>query len=130
MSLAVDIATILANDAALNLTIGQNLFIGQLTNAPDNQVAVIDEGGDPPQLTLEKSMIYNKPRARIIVRDTSYLACWRLAAEIASTVRTKTRMAANGSEYHAFKCLTEPCFLGWDKNNRIMIYMVYQALKE
>lgn len=119
---AVDIASLLAAEGSLSLTIGTNLHVGIMPDAsddiPNDCVAVFDTGGPQPQLTLKKGENYYYPSVQIRVRNTDYRTGWALIQDVLTTLHGVGPQTVGGTLYTVIRAASNPAFLEWDENNR------------
>lgn len=114
---SVDVAAILAA-GGLGLTFATNLFVGQEPTEPDNVVTVFDTPGYPPQLSLDKTEVYEYPAIQVRVRNNSYLAGYELAADIKTLLHGLAHETWNNTRYELIRCMQDPFLLDYDENGR------------
>ncbi len=117
---SIDIRDILlAEDLSLIETgDDKNIGVGFEPSKPNNFVTVFDTPGFPPDLTLDKDEIYERPAVSIRVRNSDYQTGWNLVSAIKSALHGRSRETWNGSFYSVIVCSGEPFLLDWDENAR------------
>lgn len=113
-----DIAELLESDGSLNLTIGDNLFIGKEPPEPANTVTIYDDSGSPPQKTYKRGEDYYYPSIQLRIRHSQYLKAGELAFDIAKALHRRAHEAINGTYYSAIDCSISPAFFDYDEKDR------------
>ena len=111
---SVIISNILVNSSALDLAMGDDLFIGRLPTGPASCVVIIDAPGQAPQRLYNKGEGdgYFYPRVDLYVRNNDYQAGWN----IMQTIQTILHDASHGSSYQAIACTDQPHLDKWDRS--------------
>ena len=114
---AYDIADLLEDSAArTGLTVGTDLFVGQLPPEPDTCVAVTDSGGFEPDNGLVN--FYHRPTIQVFSRSADYDTAYANLESIRDYLHRLTNTTVVGSaKYIAVFVLGEPFNLGEDENN-------------
>ena len=112
-----DIKDMLEDEGALNLTFGDDLFVGREPAKPNRVVTIFDTPGRAPLLTLQ-SATYHYPSIQVRVRDTGYREGWIRINDIRNVLHARTRETRNGTVYELIAADQEPALLDWDENNR------------
>ena len=129
---SIDINDMLVNESSLGLTFGTNLFIGKEPATPETCATIFDTPGRPPLLTLEgkETTQYYYPSIQIRVRSNSYITGWNLIHDIKVYLHGIAGEAWNGTHYDVVKCIGEPSFLDWDRNDRVRFVSTYQIQRK
>lgn len=125
--LSSDIKTMLEAETDLGLVFMTNLFIGGLTESPDNQVALMDSTGRAPLSAYSQDVSYNYPVVDILVRNADYSTGWRLINDIVKALNNRSRETIGTTDYLAFAFITSLSFLDWDENNRARFSVSLEA---
>jgi hypothetical protein len=118
---SVDIRDMLEAESSLNLTFGENLFIGKDPTTPQNMVTIFDTYGRPPSLTLggQSEGSYYYPSVQIRVRNVSYLTGWNLIQDIMTSLHGRAHETWGGTLYTVIYCSSGPALLDWDDNGLV-----------
>jgi len=116
-----DIKDFIEDESTLGLVFATNLFIAQEPTSPNNCVAVFDTPGGSPQLTFDKTEIYEYPSIQVRVRNTSFTTGWDLANKIKDLLHGLSQETINSTLYSVVYCTNGPVLLDWDENNRARI---------
>ena len=126
LPLGAEIATYLAAQGSLGLTLGSNLFVSVLPDNPDAAVAVYEYGGMAPIMTLTglgaaESKI-DRPNVQIRVRQsmTGLLAGNTTVNAIYGALQglTEVTLTSGGALFHLISARQSPVFLGRDTKER------------
>lgn len=114
---AEDVAVYLDANVA-GLTLGTNLFIGRMPDAPDAAVAVGEPPGSPPTMHMGNNPVpIEQPQIQIRVRaasaDTSYSAARTTIRACYNALKTASG-TINGTRYLGFGPRQDPFPLGAD----------------
>lgn len=116
---SVDIAAMLVADGSLDLTVGDNLYVGREPDSPDNCVTVFDTPGGPPQLVLgTDGNDYYSPTVQVRVRNNDYRIGYNLAHDIMVSLHARGQETWNSTLYSVIKAMSDPAQLDWDQNDR------------
>lgn len=121
-----DIANILQDLSSLGLTLATDLFYGRMPDGAnlDNIVAVIDNPGDAPQLTLQKTTSgYKFSSVSIQVRNVDYDDGYEVINDIIDYLHGLSGVVESGTLYTLVKAMADPQVLEFDENDRV-IFMV------
>ena len=123
-----DIAHILDIEGSLSLTLATNLFSSRMPNTPDAVVAIYDNPGSTPLLTLDKATSdYYFSSVSIQVRDTTYQDGWDMAFAIMEFLHGSHGVIQDGSFYTLIKALNNPQLLHFDENDRPTLVINFEA---
>lgn len=122
---SVDIKDMIEAESSLGLTFATDLFIGREPLSPDDCVTIFDTPGFPPDLTLNKTEIYNRPSIQIRVRDRSYTTGWNLINNLKVFLHGLAHETWNSSYYSLIECSIEPAHLEWDKHDRAVFVTTF-----
>lgn len=113
---SVDIANIMADESALGLAIGTDLFVSEMPATPDACVAVYDTGGYNPQPNYD----YQRPTVQVRVRGAkgAYVTMHALAQLIRDLLNGSHDVTESGARYIGMWAEGDVLFLGYDDNHR------------
>lgn len=119
-----DIATYL--EAKGIVTVGTDLFKGELPEIPDNCVALFEYAGQPPEIPTA----IDYPGLQVRVRDKSYSAARAKTDAIYKLLHTLANTTLSGTRYLSiFAVQSSPVPLGRDSSNRIDLVQNYIVTK-
>ena len=125
---STDIADILALEGSLSLTLTTNLFSSRMPDSPDAVVAVYDNPGSSPILTLDKATSdYYFSSVSIQVRDQTYAAGWAVVFSIMEFLHGLHGVVQDGTYYALIKALGDPQLLHFDKNDRPTLVINFEV---
>lgn len=126
---AEDIATILEDEAtSLGLVKGTSLFVARFPNSPDDCVAIYDNPGSPPMLTLQRSTSdYYYSSVSIRVRDHKYTDGYTQAFGIYEFLHGRKGDTVGTTLYTLIRALDEPQLLHRDKNDRSVFVQNFEV---
>lgn len=113
---SVDIMDMLLAES-LELTFGQNLFIGKEKTDPDDIVVIYDIFGGMPDLTMDQET-YERPSVQIKVRSRDYVAGWTLINNIYLSLHGRAHETWNGAIYELVRAVNSPTHFDWDDRGR------------
>ena len=119
-----DIATMLAGESSLGLTLATDLFYKYLPAEKENVVGsdivtVLDNGGGEPMLQLLKSASdYYFPSVNVQVRNIDYDAGYDVIFAIYQWLHGTSQVVINSTYYALIKAISEPQLLHKDENGR------------
>ena len=116
-SVGQDIKDILVSESA-GYVFGTNLFVGKEPAMPDNCITIFDTPGFPPQLTLDRTEIYEYPTIQIRVRDQGYQDGFTTINNIKDLLHGIGQDTVNGTFYSLIACSSGPALLDWDEKER------------
>lgn len=128
-----DIAQFLDEETALGLTLGTDLFYGRMPDSPTNCVAIFDNPGGAPMLTLKKSTsAYFYSSFNVRVRNIAYAEGWGIANDIVTFLHGLNQQnCPDGSSYvGVIKALNDPQVLHWDKNDRVIFFVNFDIQRK
>ena len=95
------------------------IFIGKEPATPVETISIFETGIMSPQLTFDKTEIYEHPTIQIRVRSTSYPEGWQVIAGIKDILHGRANETWNGAFYTLIRCSNGPALLDFDKNQRV-----------
>ncbi len=109
-------------------TIGLNLFMGRMPDAPDTAVALYEYGGLKPVNTSDsRTPVYESPRVQVKVRDKSYENGRRWIQQIYLALHALTNICINETFYFAIFAIQQPFYLRRDANERVEFVCNFQV---
>ena len=127
--LLLDVATYLDTQVA-SLTLGTNLFMGNMPDAPIESVAMYEYTSGPPVETLGGAdTAMETPRLQIIVRSGDYAAGRDLIEDVWKALRNVANTTLSGTRYQRIAALDSPNFLQRDSNYRPMFVCNFEIMK-
>jgi hypothetical protein len=128
-----DIAQIIDEDTPLGLTLGTDLFYGRMPDGPSNCVAVFDNPGDAPMLTLKKATSnYFYSSINVRVRHTEYAAGWAIMQNIVTLLHGLNQQDSPDASCYigVVKAINDPQVLYWDKNDRVIFFTHFEVQRK
>lgn len=135
MGLLDEVGFIVAS-ASTGFTLGTNVMRSRLEPTPDEQIAIIETGGLPPENTMSSVVgapVSERPRFQVVCRA---------AKDNYQTARTNAETAwkslhnftgpyagSTGTVYHWMEALHPPFSIGPDENDRPLVAFNCQAHK-
>ena len=119
---SVDIKEMLEYFAQEDSSCVSELFpinIGKEPAEPQNVISIFETGIMGPQLTLDRSEIYEYPTIQIRVRANEYLEGWDVITNIKNILHGRANETWNGALYTLIRCSSGPALLDYDKNQRV-----------
>ncbi len=116
-SVGEDIKTLLAAESA-GYVLGTNVFVGKEPASPDNCITIFDTPGFPPQLTTDRTEVYEYPTIQIRVRDRGYQNGFTVINDIKTLLHGVGQTTINGTFYSLISCSSGPALLDWDEKER------------
>jgi hypothetical protein len=118
---AVDIKSIIeyyyADSSDVDL---YEIFVGKEPAEPANCISIFETGIGSPQLTFDRSEIYEYTSVQIRVRTTNYLNGWSIINEIKNILHGRANETwGGGTIYTLIRCSVSPALLDYDKNQRV-----------
>lgn len=97
-------------------TVGTDLFVGDLPDSTDNEIAVFNTGGYQPDIYLPTS----SPTIEILVRNKSYANCASKMQDIVDALHNQynVTLISGGNYYYYIRLVAEPSSLGRDEKGR------------
>ena len=126
--MADDIATKLQTSSIG--TIGTDIFIGHMPDAPDNCIALMQNGGDPPEVVGGITSQIEYPRLIVRVRNTSYSAGMSKANSILKALHTVGDTNLSSHRYLFIRAIGSINQLGRDHENRSLFSIDFAVTKE
>jgi hypothetical protein len=135
MSTVFEIGTFLGSNVAA-LTLGTNLFLGDLPDQPDVCVAVFETGGVEPTMTFSGTGIpqMERPGVMVWVRHTSYSSgrtlaesCWQELAQIAN--ESLANADSGTTLYQRVDPQGSPALMSRDELRRLLFTMNFDTHK-
>lgn len=125
---AVDIAGILDGVSSLGLTIGTDLFVGDLPDGDTLAVCITDTGGYPPVNALTKEH-FDRPTIQIRIRGArgAYTAAYGLALAIDEELHLLAEETVGGTRYLVIERISDILSLGFDEKHRPEFTINYRA---
>lgn len=120
-----------ANISGTTLTLGSNLFLGRLPDAPDTAVAIYESGGTLPDHTMGGASIPVVERARIQVvsRAVGYSAARAVAENVWTALEGIADESLSGKRYLRVTALQSPFPLERDTSERVIVAQNFEVLK-
>ena len=125
-----DIASILEDQSSLGLTLATDLFYGRLIDGDgfDNIVAVVDNPGDAPQLTLQKDTSgYKYSSVSIYVRNVDYDDGYAVIDSIVDYLHGLSGIVESGTLYTLVRAMADPQVLEYDENDRVVFMVNFEV---
>lgn len=108
-----------------------SLFLGQLPDgAQDSAVAIYQYGGEDLEEALNNSVLYEKPRLQVLVRDMLYEEAFSRSYKILKFLRQQVSVTLSGVYYLKIKPLGTPAELGPDPQDRQRVSVNYSVWKD
>lgn len=126
-----DIATFIAS--AATLTVGTNLFKGQMPMSPDACTAIHEYAGLPPDHVFGTTAIATEyPRVQIVCRGAvnDYQTPRATAETIYRALAAVTNQTLTSTRYQLFRPLQAPFLIGKDAVGRLLVGFNCQIMKE
>ncbi len=129
MSTLIDVATYL--DAQLaTLTIGVNLFVGRMPDAPDTCVTLFEYGGSAATETLGTGLpVLENPRVQVLTRGVTYAATETMARAVWSALQAIQNSTLSGVLYQRMSAIQGPFPLERDTQDRILFVQNYMVMR-
>ena len=120
-----------ANVTDATLTLGTNLFLGRLPDAPDTCVAVYETMGQAPDNTFGGSTapVMENPRIQVVSRAVAYADSASLAADIFTQLTKVDNETLTSTTYQRIEPLQTPFALERDDQERMVTVCNYQVTK-
>lgn len=109
---------LVAEGSSLGLVFQTTLFIGKEPSSPNDTVTIYDTPGMPPDLSFDRTEIYNRSSFQIRVRNEEYDTGMDLARDIFDLLHGRAQETVNGTLYTVIRAVGEPALLDWDANDR------------
>jgi hypothetical protein len=132
MAVLGDLGTFMAaNVTDTTLTLGTNLFLGRMPDAPDTCVALYETGGQPPTDVFGADSAPPIETAGVMchTRATSYSACQSLAVDIMKTISKVINESLSGTAYYKVQASQSPFALIRDDQDRMLFSCNFTAVK-
>jgi hypothetical protein len=97
-------------------TVGVDLFLGDLPDAPVAAASLVEYGGLPPQRTFG-TVAWEQPRVQVLVRDAAYFAARERAERIYRALVAVANTTLSGTRYFSVTA-TPPSILERDEHDR------------
>lgn len=111
-------------------TLGVNLFLSMLPDAPDSCVAVFETGGLPSIHTMNGTTpIAEYPSVQVICRAKNYTTARILARDVDFLLNGLRNRTINGVQYKWVQHQQSPFFIMRDENNREEIGCNYNIIR-
>lgn len=126
----------LADDIAAHLatksvgTVGTDIFIGHMPDAPSNCIALMQNSGRAPELAGPISGQIEHPRLVIRVRNSTYLNGQNKARDVLKALHTEGEITMNGHRYLYIQAVGSVNQLGRDHENRSLFSLDFVVTKE
>ena len=95
------------------------IYIGKEPADPTNTITIFETPGYPPQLTMDRTEIYEYPSIQIRIRSISYVAGWAQAELIKNTLHGRANELWDDVYYSVIRCVNGPSLLDYDKQQRV-----------
>jgi hypothetical protein len=124
-----DVATYLDTQVA-SLTLGTNLFMGNMPDTPVESVAMYEYTAGPPIETLGGAdTAMETPRVQVIVRSSDYATGRALIESIWKALRNVANTTLSGTRYQRIAAVDSPTFMQRDANYRPMFVCNFEIMK-
>jgi len=126
----------LADDIAAYLqtssigTVGTDIFVGHMPDAPANCMAVIQSGGESPEMAGPISGQIERPRLIVRVRNASYASGASKANDVLKALHTAGEVSLSGHRYLFIRAVGSVNQLGRDHENRSLFSLDFVVTKE
>ena len=126
----------LADDIAAYLqtssigTVGTDIFVGHMPDAPANCMAVIQSGGESPEMAGPISGQIERPRLIVRVRNTSYASGASKANDVLKALHTAGEVSLSGHRYLFIRAVGSVNQLGRDHELRSLFSLDFVVTKE
>lgn len=111
-------------------TVGTDIFIGHMPDSPANCIAVIQSGGEPPELVGQINDQIERPRLVVRVRNTSYASGAAKANSVLKALHTAGEVSLNGHRYLFIRAVGSVNQLGRDHELRSLFSVEFVVIKE
>lgn len=129
MAVLEDIAAYVDTQTAL--TLGTDLFIGELPADPDAATVLLEYGGGPVRYTLgEKRPAMEEYSVQIVSRDTTYQTARARAQTVYQAIAEFTTQVINSTRYLSIEPKQPPFPLAWDDNDRYRFVFNVEVQRE
>lgn len=129
MSTLIDLATYLDAQQA-TLTLGTNLFVGRMPDAPDTCVTLYEYGGVAPDNTMGGGLpVLQNPSVQIAVRASSYSSAESLITSCWSTFESIVDESLSGTRYNRVSAIQSPFPLERDTHDRIIFVQNFNVTR-
>lgn len=119
-----DIAEHLADNG--HGTVGTDIFLGHMPNAPANCMAIYQDGGTAPEVVGG----IEHPRLIVRVRNESYSTGFANAQAVMGALHTEGELTINGHRYLYIRAVGSVNFLGMDERRRSLFSLDLIVTKE
>jgi hypothetical protein len=126
----------LADDIAAYLqtagigTVGTDIFVGHLPDAPSNCLAVIQNGGESPEMAGPITGQIERPRLIVRVRNSTYLNGSTKANAVLKALHTLGDQTLSGHRYLYIRAVGSVNQLGRDHEKRSLFSVDFVVTKE
>jgi hypothetical protein len=127
-----DIADFL-NAAGLSLTLGTDLFYSRMPDSPSDCVSVMDNPGDSPMLTFQKSTSnFYSSSVCVYVRDVDYATGWAKIFSIQTYLHGLGQLLSidHTAHYGVIKSMNDPQVLYWDEKERVVFIINFDIKRK
>lgn len=116
---------------ATSLTLGTNLFLGRMPDAPDTCVAIFETGGTFPSHTMggASSPVFERGRVQVVTRAATYSTCRTLAGDVWATFEQIADEALTGTRYLRVTAVQSPFPTERDSSDRVLIVQNFDVIK-
>lgn len=126
--MADDVAEYLEDQAVG--TVGTSIFVGHMPDAPSDCIAVIQSGGESPEMAGPISGQIERPRLIVRVRNTSYASGASKANDVLKALHTAGEVSLSGHRYLFIRAVGSVNQLGRDHENRSLFSLDFVVTKE
>ena len=95
------------------------ITVGKEPATPVNHIAIFETGIGSPQLTFDRTEIYEYTSVQIRVRSTYYPDGWTMVNAIKNILHGRANETWNGAAYTLIRCSGSPALLDYDKEQRV-----------
>jgi len=106
-------------------TVGTDIFVGFMPDAPDACISVAQSGGAPPPPIGPDEHV----TVQIRVRNTAYATARTTVNAILKALHQMTNETIETRTYHRIDALGSPAWMGWDEKNRSEWTINFQIIK-
>lgn len=119
-------------DTNTSLTLGTDLFLGVLPDAPSNCVALFENGGVSGLYTLGTDNLpkLERPQLQFIVRNASYATGRNLAETLYRLITQITNQTINGNLYLRIEAVSVPDVMDRDQSKRVLFTCNFDVVRD
>jgi len=111
-------------------TVGTDIFVGHMPDAPADCIAVIQSGGESPEMAGPISGQIERPRLIVRVRNASYASGASKANDVLKALHTAGEVSLGGHRYLYIRAVGSVNQLGRDHELRSLFSVDFVVTKE